>query len=85
MAKSKAVTATGLAISGAGSVKGIIVSSHSSGTFKLDDSVGGGQNVLVNTWTLAAGPQVITFPDALDFENGLFVTVGGTLVAQLIV
>lgn len=74
----KYITATGLVRTGEGKVMGVIVSSHSSGTLKLEDSVGGGQDLLVNTYTFATGSQIITFPKPIHFFNGLYATLGGS-------
>lgn len=62
----------------AGSVAGLIVSAHSSGTLKLEDSVGGGQNLLVDTYTFPAGSSIIAFPRSIPFVNGLYATFGGS-------
>lgn len=35
--------------------------------------------LIVNTITVATGPQVITFPKIVDFTRGLYLTVGGTI------
>lgn len=34
---------------------------------------------ITNTFTVAAGSQVITFPEPIDFSRGLYLTVGGTI------
>lgn len=85
MAKNSNTTATGQVVVGVGNISGVIVSSHTSGTFKLVDSpnstIG---RVLVETWTLAAGPQVITFPEPLDFYEGVHAVIGGTAVLQFV-
>lgn len=65
--------------SGAGTVAGFIVNSHTSGTVKLWDSLTATGSVIVNTIALTAGPQVITFPRPISFYTGLFITVGGTI------
>jgi hypothetical protein len=33
---------------------------------------------MINTITLAAGPQVLSFPAPLEFTGGLYFTEGGT-------
>lgn len=81
MAQSKVITATGLAVSGAGVLIGFVVASHTSGTVKLEDSVGGGQNLLLNTYTLAVGSQIITLPAPIVFTNGLYITLGGSALS----
>ncbi len=41
--------------------------------------------LILNTYTFAvAGSQVLTFPEPINFVNGLFVTVGGTLDATVL-
>jgi len=62
-----------------GKVYGVIVNSHTSGTIKLWDSLTAANNVIVNTYTLSAGSQVIRFPEPVVFNTGLFITVGGTI------
>lgn len=64
----------------AGTVYGIYVNSHSSGTIKLWDNTAGSGTVLLNTITLAAGPQFVELPAVgVSFYTGLFITVGGTI------
>jgi len=82
---SKNVAATGSVVNGAGSFHGIIVNSHSSGTLRLWDSIGGGQNALTGTYTFAAGSNWLMLPEPLEFKNGLYATVGGTLDCQILV
>ncbi len=62
-----------------GSLYGIVVNSHTSGTLKLWDNTAGSGTVLLNTITFAAGPQFINFPTGISFNTGLFATVGGTI------
>lgn len=65
---------------GQGTVYGIIVNSHTSGTFKLWDNTAGSGTVITNTFTLAAaGSQVVLFPAPISFYTGLFMDVGGTI------
>jgi hypothetical protein len=73
----KNLTASGLVKTGQGTVSGIIVASHSSGTIKLWDAVTAAVPVLVNTMTLATGERYIPLYDA-NFTTGLYVTIGGT-------
>jgi hypothetical protein len=71
---------------GVGQVAGIIVCSHTSGTIKLVDSPNSQTGrIILDTWTLAAGPQVITFPKPLDFYEGVNVAVGGTVNIELVI
>lgn len=66
-------------ISGAaGLIYGFIVASHTSGTVKLWDSLTAANAVLLNTYTLPAGSQVVLFPTPIEFYTGLFATLGGT-------
>lgn len=85
MAKSLALTATGQIISASrGSLKAIIVSSHTSGTIRLVDAPNGTSGrELINTWTLASGPQVIDLHN-MEFYEGVYAFVGGTLDAKLV-
>lgn len=39
---------------------------------------------MLNTFTFAAGSGVFTFPEPLNFVNGLFFTLGGTLDATVV-
>lgn len=71
------LTASALVKTGHGTVRGIIVGSHTSGTIKLWDNTSAATTVLVNTMTLAAGERFIPLYDA-TFTVGLFVTIGGT-------
>jgi hypothetical protein len=76
MSKNISIVATGQAHTGKGSISGFVVSSHSSGTLKLVDAPNSAVGrVLMPTWTLATGPQVVTFPKPLDFYEGVHATV----------
>jgi hypothetical protein len=35
--------------------------------------------LVLNTITLAAGPQILTFPAPIQFRSGVYLTVGGTI------
>lgn len=86
MAKNVNITATGQAYVGPGTIAGLIVTSHTSGTIKLVDAPNSAVGrVVLETWTLAAGPQVINFANPLDFVEGLHATVGGTAAIQLVI
>lgn len=65
--------------SSAGTLYGIIVNSHTSGTIKLWDNTSAASTVLMNTFTVPSGSQVYTFPQGISFNTGLFITVGGTI------
>lgn len=87
MLKPAHLTATvdGMATAGSKLV-GYIINSHTNGTIKAwDNVVASGSEYLHNTITLAAGPQVITFPRPLEAVNGISFTVGGTLDAEAII
>ncbi len=65
--------------SGVGTLYGIIVNSHASGTLKLWDNTAGSGTVIMNTYTFPAGSGIYMFPHGVNFNTGLFATVGGTL------
>lgn len=71
--------ASALIASGSGTIAGVIVNSHTSGTLKLWDSTSASGLVIMNTFTFPAGSGVYKFPDDINFNTGLFATVGGTL------
>lgn len=73
------VTASALIKTGGGSVAGVIVNSHTSGTMKLWDNTSAAGGVIVDTFTFPAGSGVYTFPRPIEFYTGLYFTVGGTL------
>lgn len=66
-------------VSGSGKLYGIIVNSHTSGTFKIWDNTAGSGTVLINTFTVPTGSQMYVFPVPIDFYTGCFITVGGTI------
>lgn len=72
------LSASALVKTGRGTVYGIIVNSHTSGTLKLWDNTSAATTVICNTITLAAGPQVLSFPVGIKFGIGLYLTIGGT-------
>lgn len=87
--KSENVTATRLIRTGAGLIAGIIVNSNSSGTLKLWNNTSAalptsGDPLVMDTFTFAAGSSIHMFPNPIQFTNGLFATVGGTLNCQLL-
>jgi len=73
----KTGTTTSLIKTGAGVLKGIIISSNTSGTIKLWDNTSAATTVLVDTMTIASGERYIPFFDA-TFDTGLYGTFGGT-------
>ena len=73
----KNLSASGLVETGQGTLQGVIVNSHSSGTLKFWDNTSATTTVLFNTITLAAGERWIPFFGA-KFTIGLYLTIGGT-------
>lgn len=71
-------TATGAVKSERGQIFGVIVNSHTSGTMKLWDNTSAAGSVIVNTYTFPSGSSVISFPEPVNFNTGLFLTLGGT-------
>lgn len=75
------ISASALVKTGTGTLKAIIINSHSSGTVKLWDALTATTPVICNTMTLSAvattGERVIEFND-IAFTTGLYVTIGGT-------
>lgn len=65
--------------SAAGTLYGIIVNSHTTGSLKLWDNAAASGTVIVNTIAFAAGPNFITIPMGVSFNTGLFATVTGTI------
>jgi len=72
-------TASALIKTGRGTLRGIIVNSHTNGTLKLWDEVSAANTVIMNTFTFPAGSGVYMFGDGISFYTGLYATVGGTL------
>jgi hypothetical protein len=72
------LTASALIKTGFGKVAGFIVNSHTSGTLKLWDNTSAATTVLMNTYTFPSGSQVVTFPEPVSFNTGLYATIGGT-------
>lgn len=85
MAKSKIITGSGNVRTGQGQVFGFIVNSHTSGTLALYDSVGGGQDMIMNTFTFATGSGVYRFPEPIEYFNGLYATTGGSALSISII
>ncbi len=77
MEKYKNLSASGLVKTGSGTVKGVVVNSHSSGTLKFWDNTSAATTVMFNTITLAAGERWIPLFDA-NFTTGLYLTIGAT-------
>lgn len=72
------LTASGLVYTGAGTVTGIIVSSHTSGTIKLWDSTAASGTVLIDTYTYPAGSSTIALHGA-KFITGLYADMNSTV------
>ncbi len=72
-------TASALIKTGDGTLRGIIVNSHSSGTLKLWDNTSAAGTVIMNTFSFPTGSGVYMFGDGISFYTGLYATVGGTL------
>jgi hypothetical protein len=66
---------------GAGKLYGVFISSTSSGTFALYDTANSSTSdpKIVNTVTVSAGTQYVSFPAGLWFSNGLFIDVANTI------
>jgi hypothetical protein len=75
--RAKNLSASGAVKTGYGSLTGIVINSHTSGTLKLWDSLSATGTVLNNTITFAAGERFIPFYD-MTYTTGLFATIGGT-------
>lgn len=83
-AKYRNITADTLIKTGSGTVYGVVVNSHTSGTLKLWDNTSAASTVICNTYTFPAGSSVITFPTAVEFYTGLYADVGGTVDITII-
>lgn len=82
MAQYSNKSADALIRTGAGTLYGYIVNSHASGTVKIIDGVtAGAGKIICNTQTLSTDtvPMVINFPAPVDFVDGLYFDIGGTL------
>lgn len=75
---------SGLVKSGSGTVAGIIVGSHSSGTIKLYDSTTASGIVILPTYTYATGSSVVKFPDDIVFTTGLYAELTNTQDIEII-
>jgi len=87
MAYYKQLSATAYVKPGFGKLKGILVSSTSSGTLKFYDSAPNETTsgvVMINTLTPAAGFNVFFGPDGMQFNKGLYVVAANTIEATLI-
>lgn len=73
----KNISASGAIKTGAGSLAGVVINSHSGGTLKFWDSLTGANTVIFNTITLAGGERFIPLFGA-KFTTGCYLTIGGT-------
>ena len=66
---------------GGGKLFGVFVSSTSSGTFALYDTATSSTSdpKIVNTVTVSAGTQYVSFPAGLWFSNGLYIDIANTI------
>lgn len=83
-AKYTNLSASAQILAGAGTLYGIIVNSHTSGTIKLWDSLTAANTVIMNTFSFATGSQVYMFPMGISFYTGLYATLGGTADVTLL-
>lgn len=75
--KSVNLTASGLVKTGQGTLVGVVVNSHSSGTLKFWNALTATTPVLFDTITLAAGERWVPLFDTA-FTTGCYLTIGGT-------
>ena len=75
--KYKNITADTLIKTGFGQVAGFVVNSHTSGTLKLWDNTSAATTVITNTYTFPSGSQVVSFPEPISFNTGLYAEIGG--------
>ncbi len=71
------LTSSQLIKGGHGRFYGFYVNSTSSGTAKFWDSLTAAGTIILNTVTPAAGNN--QFNNGVEFDNGLYITVGATL------
>jgi hypothetical protein len=66
---------------GGGKLYGIFISSTSSGTFALYDTATANTSdpKIVNTVTVTAGTQYVSFPAGLWFSKGLYIDIANTI------
>ena len=75
--KYKNITADTLIKTGFGQVAGFVVNSHTSGTLKLWDNTSAATTVITNTYTFPSGSQVVSFPEPISFNTGLYAEIDG--------
>ena len=66
---------------GFGKIYGVFISSTSSGTFALYDTATASTSdpKIVNTVTVAAGTQYVSFPVGVSFSKGLYIDIANTI------
>jgi hypothetical protein len=66
---------------GGGKLFGVFISTTTSGTFALYDSATASTSdpKIVNTVTVAAGTQYISFPPGIWFSKGLYIDIANTI------
>lgn len=72
------ISDSALVKTGAGTLYGFIINSHTNGTLKLWDNTSAHGTIIFNTITFAAGPNFINLPQGISFNTGLYATIGGT-------
>lgn len=73
----KNLSASAIVETGPGTLQGVVVNSHSSGTLKFWDNTSAATTVIFNTITLAEGERWIPLFGA-KFTTGCYLTIGGT-------
>lgn len=71
------LSASALIETGPGTLQGVVVNSHTSGTLKFWDNTSAATTVIFNTITLGATERWIPLFGA-KFTTGCFLTIGGT-------
>lgn len=72
------ITASAAVKSGAGTLYGFVVNSHTSGTLKLWDNTAASGTVILNTFSFPTGSGIYDLPNGVSFVTGLYATIGGT-------
>jgi hypothetical protein len=84
MAQPVNLTASGLVKNAPGKLRGILINSTSSGTIILRDGTSGSGTAINGTLTPAAGQFIDFGEDGIDFSQGIYATIGGTLNATFL-
>lgn len=72
----KNITASGLVKTGYGTIAGVIINSHTSGTLKLWDNTSAATTTICNTMAFAVGERFVPLYN-ISFNTGLFATIAG--------